>query len=198
MVRALMLAFKMLLTLIEPSKRVSSRAYLEDATNSESPSPTSSPNLHLSLEATHRSQNQSHPSPGLKPIIRTPLLMPPPSTALSRVKHRMALYRHYLRSWATLNRQSLQLAIRLAIFAAKVLSITKPCGPVATREAVWWPLIGLAALELALGNRLGWRHAGFFAVVHVLVLVLVVIFGGGLCVINRKGLDEEWRWRDET
>ena len=115
--------------------------------------------------------------------------MPPPSTSLSRFRHRVSLYQHHTRSWATLNQQSFQLALRLLIFAAKVATITKPCWPVATRETVWWPLTSLAALELALGNKLRWKLTLMFAVAHTLVLTWVLLFSGaGLCMVERKGV----------
>jgi len=53
----------------------------------------------------------------------------------------------------------------------------------------------LAALELAMGNKLRWRLVVFFAVVHALVLTLVLNFSSaGLCVRERRrGLvDNEW------
>ena len=190
------------LTKAEPTKRPNPRTYLEDATNSDSPSPSAE--TQLMFESSHHGSNPSLPSPSLKSAaIHTPLLMPPPTTALSRIQHRVAVYHHYLQSWVTLNRQSLQLATRLLIFVAKVLSITKPCGPVATRESIWWPLMSLAALELGLGNRLSGRGTLFFATFHVLVLGWVVRVSGmgGLCAIDTKALAEDndgWRWRDEA
>ena len=85
--------------------------------------------------------------------------------------------------------QSLFLLFKLAIFLLKMLSITKPCSPLATREAVWWPVMGLAALELAVGNTLGLRITAGLAGIHVLALAAVVRFGGGFCVRN-------WTWDD--
>lgn len=75
-----------------------------------------------------------------------------------------------------------------------MLSITKPCSPLVTREVVWWPLMLLAALELALGNNIGWGGMGILGLVHVLALGLVMQFGGGLCV-GHRGLN--WTWRDD-
>lgn len=189
----------MLLKQAEPSKRMNTRAYREDAANSEDVSPSHSPNRQLALEASHRPPNLPQTPTSLKPTISTPLLMPPPSTPASQFRHQLSLYHHYASSWIALNRQSLHLGLRLAIFAAKVLTITKPCGPVATREVVWWPLMGIAAVELALGSRLAWRVIIVFSLIHILTLVWVTrLGGGGLCTVKRAGLDDNWRWRDET
>jgi hypothetical protein len=54
--------------------------------------------------------------------------------------------------------------------------------------------MSLAALELALGNKMGWVVMGILGIVHALVLGTVMQFGGGLCV-SQRGLN--WGWRDE-
>lgn len=185
------------LTEIEPTKR--SRPYVEDPSTSEIPSPNNSPSHQLTLESAFGLPNQTHPATLIKPTINTPLLMPPPSTPYSRLQHRVALIEHHTRSWARHNRHSLYLATRLFIFAVKVTTITKPCGSVATREAVWWPLMSLAALELALGNKLRWRYVIIFASVHALLLGWVLMFStAGLCVVERKSVltTEHWNVED--
>jgi hypothetical protein len=108
-------------------------------------------------------------------------------------KHRMELQRHYFNSWARRNQQALHLILKLFIFLVKMLSITKPCAPLVMREVVWWPLTSLAALELALGNKIGWGGMGILGLVHALVLGVVMQFGGGLC--SQRGLN--WAWGDE-
>jgi hypothetical protein len=106
----------------------------------------------------------------------------------------MILQRHYLNAWIRRNRQALLLSLKLSVFLVKMLSITKPCAPLVMREVVWWPLMSLAALELALGNKMGWVVMGILGIVHALVLGTVMQFGGGLCV-SQRGLN--WGWRDE-
>lgn len=171
------------------SKRVRSAAYLEDASSSE-PSPNPSPSAQLTLEAQRsRSHNRS---PSRFPSIKTPLLMPPPATTMSTFKHRITLYQHHLASWARLNRHALLIGIKLLIFLVKMISLTRPCLPAATREVIEYPLFGLAAFELALGTKTSWRFVSGFAAVHVLVLFWVMRWGGGLCV--RRGLHGEWDW----
>jgi hypothetical protein len=113
--------------------------------------------------------------------IMTPLLMPPPSTRASAFKHRVSLYKHYLISWITLNQQTLYLLLRLTIFFVKVASLTYPCSPVMPKQLIWWPVVGLAALELSLGGKVGWSVMGVLASVHVIVLAGVFGFGRGLC-----------------
>jgi hypothetical protein len=128
------------------------------------------------------------------PTIRTPLLMPPPSTRLSAIQHRLSIYRHYVISWARLNRQTLLLITKLTIFLAKMLSITKPCLPVAARQDVWYPLMTIAALELALGAKITWRTMGFLGAIHLAAILWAVKLGGGLCVDRR--LSGDWGWYD--
>jgi hypothetical protein len=118
--------------------------------------------------------------------------MPPPATRMSTIYHRVSVYQHYLISWAELNRQALLIGSKLLIFLIKMISITRPCLPAATREVVEYPLFGLAALELALGIKTSWRFVSVFAAVHVLALFWVMKWGGGLCV--RSGLHGEWDW----
>jgi serine/threonine protein kinase len=175
-------ASKFGLTDPEP-RRVRSQAYLEDAPLSPSPSP--SPDNQLIHE------NHRRPS---SPTILTPLLMPPPSTYLETIYHRLSLCRHYFLSWTRRNGETLQLIAELSIFLVKMLSITKLCLPAATRESVWYPLMALAALELALRTKIGWKTVATLALVHVSVLVGVMQFGPGLCV----GRDlESWGWGEE-
>lgn len=185
------------LTFLEPTKR--SRPYVEDTSTSDIPSSSEIPSHQLTLESALRLPSQAHSSPLPKPTINTPLLMPPPSTPYSRLRHRVTLIQHHTRSWARHNRHSLYLAFRLLIFAVKVATITKPCGPIATREAIWWPLMSLAALELALGNQLRWRYVVIFASVHALALGWVLIFStAGLCVSQRTRVlvSEHWNVED--
>ncbi|KUJ09580.1 kinase-like protein [Mollisia scopiformis] len=183
----------------EPNKRrVRSGAYIEDASATES-SPTPSPSSQLVIESSHsrsRSQpshNRHNESLSLKPSITTPLLMPPPSTPMSTFKHRISLYKHYLDTWLSRNQQSVTMISKLVIFLIKMLSITKPCAPLVTREAIWWPLMALAAFELAGGNKFGWRGVVGLAVVHFAVLGVVLRVGGGLCV-RERGFGEHWGW----
>lgn len=186
----------------EPNKRrVRSGAYIEDASASE-PSPTPSPRSQLVVESKSHSRSRSQPSRNrqeplsIKPGITTPLLMPPPSTPMSTFKHRISLYQHYLGNWVLRNQQSLHLILKLAIFLIKMLSITKPCSPVATREVVWWPLMGLAAFELAGGNRVGWRGTTALFISHFVILGFVYRLGGGLCV-RGAGFGEHWRFVED-
>lgn len=175
----------------EPSKRVRSGAYIEDAAEPSSPTPSPSPQLVLEVKPHSHSRT---PSPQRKesPLIhpRTPLLMPPPSTPMSRFKHQVSIYKHYADEWAHQNRHALHLSLRLAIFFAKVVSVIKPCAPLATRDVVMWPLILLASLELAVGLDIGWVRVGLF-VAHFVVLAVTMRFGGGLCV-----RDMSWGWTE--
>lgn len=172
------------------SKRVRSAAYLEDASPSSDNSPLPSPSAQLTRESKRSGSHQR--SPSRIPTITTPLLMPPPATPMSTLKHRISLCQHYLVSWASHNRQILLLIVKLVIFLVKMISITRPCLPAATRQVLLYPLVSLAALELALGTKASWRFVSVFAAAHVLMLVWAVRWGGGLC--ERRGLSGEWEW----
>lgn len=175
------------------SKRVRSAAYLEDASSSDS-SPVPSPTAQLTLETQRkRSHNRS---PSRIPTIKTPLLMPPPATLMSTFKHRISLCQHYVFSWATLNQQMLLLLIKILIFLIKLLSITRPCLPIATRQSVYYSLAGLAALELALGAKTSWRVVSMFAAIHVTIVFGVVKWGDGMC--ERRGLHEQWNETEQA
>lgn len=189
-----------LLTRLEPSKRVRSAAYLEDASTSDSPStsPMPSPSTQLIVDASSRAESRPgrghNDSQPIKATLRTPLLMPPPSTRMGAFKNNIELQWHYFQTWYARNRQVRHLIFKLFVFLVKMLSITRPCAPFAMREVVWWPLMSLSALELALGHNIGWGGMGILGLVHVLVLGLVMQFGGGLCV-SQRGLN--WTWRDD-
>jgi hypothetical protein len=117
--------------------------------------------------------------------------MPPQSTGLAAIKHRLINYTHDCLYWADKNSETLQLIAGLSIFLGKMLSITKPCRPAVMREDVWYPLMAAAALELALRTRIGWRTTTMLAVAHVAILWGTMRLGGGLCVDGR--LDGGWR-----
>jgi len=74
-----------------------------------------------------------------------------------------------------------------------MLSITKPCSPLATREILWWPLMLLAGLELALGPKIGLRETLLLALVHIVTLGSVIRLGDGLCVRHRS-VGDDWSW----
>lgn len=181
---------------IEPTKARNAHPYVEEPT-SITPSPNSSPSHQLTVENIHRLPSQPHEEPAIK----TPLLMPPPTTFLTSVTHQLSLYKHYTQTWATHNRQSLQLGTHLIMFVAKVASITKPCDPLATREVVWWPLVVLAALELALAPRVRWRVSSMFTLAHIAMLIWVTkLGGGGLCVKGslHAHFEDDWKHSQNT
>ncbi|KAH8816574.1 kinase-like domain-containing protein [Xylogone sp. PMI_703] len=158
-------------TPVKDPKRVSSAAYIEDAPSDSSPSPTASPNSPrtLDLEHTHSNGNTGHDDK-----LDTPLLMPPPTDWMSDIRHNLRVYNHYAISWAVLNWEILTLLIRLLIFFAKIVSITRPCSPGSPKEAIWYPLFGLATLELALGQKLHWKIVVFLAALHVVTLTTIM------------------------
>jgi len=120
--------------------------------------------------------------------------MAPPTTPLGSFQNRIALYQHYVVSWIHLNQQSLTLLTKLVIFFLKIFSISKPCLPAAARQAIWYPLMFLAALELGIGTKIRWRITASLFFVHVGTLWMVEWFGIGLC---DRELDLRWRFKRE-
>jgi hypothetical protein len=146
-----------------------------------------------------RFPSQSHNSPKVRPSVRTPLLMPPPTSLWARTRHQISLYQHYTRAWVSVNIPYLELILRLMIFAAKIASITKPCGRFAPRQSIWWPLIGFAAFDLSSGQQRGLRASAAFASLHVLVLFWALRFSaGGLCAGGGlpQGFSQDWNKGD--
>ncbi|QSZ32188.1 hypothetical protein DSL72_001759 [Monilinia vaccinii-corymbosi] len=169
-------------------KRVRSSAYFEDAlsdTSSRSSSPT--PSSQLAIEF----RRPRPPSTISKPLITTPLLMPPPTTLISSFKNRISLYRHYIKTWARHNEQSLTLLARVSVFLFKVFMITKPCLSSLARRWIWYPLVIIAAVELGLGTRITWSISGSLLAFHFLVVELFDWFGPGMCN-GRIGVHEHW------
>lgn len=128
-----------------------------------------------------RGRNPSSQSPITK---SRPLLMAPPLTRMSNFKHHLSLYRHRAESWLILNQQTLYLLLRLSVFLLKVVSLTKPCLPLMPREIIFWPLMILAALELLMGNIIGWRGMGLLTTIHALFIGLFLGVGRGICGVR--------------
>jgi serine/threonine protein kinase len=122
----------------------------------------------------------------------TPLLMAPPSTPLSTFQNQIAVYRHHTFTWAVHNHQPLTHGARLVIFVIKMYALTKPCLPLATDPFIAYPLLLLAALELAFGGAIEWRLSGVSLAVHFMVLALMARMNR-LCAGGRA----EWDWEAE-
>jgi len=98
----------------------------------------------------------SRPSSPLRqaPLPRSPpplLPPPPPSTNWGILKQRMQYTYHA-------NVDSFSLFARLALFILKVGTLSRPCFPYALTAEVNFPLLGLAALDLALPSYLETQH----------------------------------------
>lgn len=112
----------------------------------------------------HRDRSQTPP---------TPLLMPPPTTSFTNFRNQLFVYRHHAISWAMLNQQALAHGAKLVIFVIKMYALTRPCLPLAPNPMVAYPLLLLAALELAFGKPMEWRLSGLSLLVHFLVFGLM-------------------------
>lgn len=157
-------------------RRVRSSAHREDAASSherlESSSdstPSASPSVQIQADSQRTANLET---------FKTPLLMAPPTTLLASIYNRLALYEHQVLSWARLNQQSLTLIVKMAIFLLKMWSISRQC---LARQSIWYPLVLLAALELASGTRIRWKVSGALMIIHVGVLWVIERWGGGLC-----------------
>lgn len=115
----------------------------------------------------------------------TPLLMPPPLTPLSSFRHQITVYRHHALSWAVHNHQALFHGAKLVIFVIKMYALTKPCLPRATDPFLAYPLLLLAALELAFGRAIEWRLSGISLAVHFIVLFFMAKMNR-LCASGRE------------
>jgi len=166
-----------------------------DHDRSRTPSPHSSPSQKLILENIPRFPNHSHPSPKMLPSMKTPLLMPPPASIWAKCKHQTSLYQHYTRAWVAVNSSALLSICRLLIFAAKIASMTRPCGSYAPKPSIWWPLVAIAALDLSYGHRNRWRISVGLTLLHVIFLTWSLEFSAtGLCVRGRLRGDFHHDW----
>lgn len=146
--------------------------------------PNPSPTSKTALLYTRRSSSPHKSNP---PNPSSPaLLMPPPSTVISRTKHRLCLLKHNLRLWLTANQHSLTLTARIALFLFKIALMNWHCASSGTaRPEFFYPLVALAAADLSL--RQGWMWHALLMVVHV-VLVEGLVVGGRMCV------GRQWLW----
>lgn len=122
---------------------------------------------------------------------QTPLLMPPPLTPLSNFHHQIAVYRHHAYSWAIHNQQALAHGAKLVIFIIKMYALTKPCLPLATDPFIAYPLLLVAALELAFVSAIDWRISGVSLTVHFAVLAIMAKMNR-LCANGTP----EWEWEN--
>lgn len=85
------------------------------------------------------------------------LLMPPPTTWTSNIRHSLALGLYHL----TAPDQSLPHILRLALFLAKMLTLSRPCWPYTVNPWLGGALVLLAVLDLGAKDdgrrRRGWR-----------------------------------------
>jgi hypothetical protein len=84
-----------------------------------------------------------------------PLLMPPPTTILADVRHRMQLSWLRMRTLIESNTESLVAIIRLGIFVIKIVTMTRPCWPYMININVGIPLMVLAGMDLGILNTGG-------------------------------------------
>ncbi|CAG8973596.1 hypothetical protein HYALB_00009748 [Hymenoscyphus albidus] len=166
----------------EPTKRAFSGAYIEDESMESATHESISSKAETGLireSGRDRIRRTSSHSSSAK---TRPLLMaPPPPTGMANFRHQLSLHRHRAESWLNLNQQTLYMLLRLSVFLLKVLSLTKPCLPLMPRERIFWPLMILAALELLIGNTIGWQGMGLLTTFHAVVMGWFLSLGRRLC-----------------
>ena len=79
--------------------------------------------------------------------------MPPPSTFLGDVRHHTSLARHRAGHFARRNAEQLTFLVKLAIFLAKMATLSRACWPYSVDLGVSAGLVALAALDLGLPLR---------------------------------------------
>jgi serine/threonine protein kinase len=162
---------------ITGSRRVTSAAYSEDAVDEVMSSET--PNHPILI----RKSSSQPPTPA-------PLLLPPTMTRRGRAKVWLTVQQHQFHQWVHLNQYFLNLAMKFAIFVIKVISLTKPCLPIATSTLLAYPLICLAAIDL--GFRTPMQVSIVLFAVHG-IIVGIAAQKGALCA---ERIVDHWHWDD--
>ena len=70
------------------------------------------------------------------------------------------------------------MVVKITVFFVKVVSLTQPCMPVAPKLSVYYPVLGLAILDF---TAPGLTPTVVLGAAHIALLLLIRIFGGGLC-----------------
>lgn len=144
--------------------------------------------------------------------VSRPLLLPPPRSRASEMRHNAYLVAMYLLSLIGVQHDVLNHLFRLSFFLVKFMSVMRPCWPYMTRLEVSVPLIMIAALDLRVPDpstsvmarrtvageiQFGpsrFRGMGWSMVLLVLHLAVVWIVGrwDALCVTTSRDIWESW------
>jgi hypothetical protein len=87
-------------------------------------------------------------------------------------RNQLVVYRHHAFSWAMVNQRALAHGAKLVIFVVKMYALTRPCLPLAPNSVIAYPLLLLAALELAFRKPMEWRFTALSLLVHFVLLGL--------------------------
>ncbi|KAI1740373.1 kinase-like domain-containing protein [Xylaria scruposa] len=88
-------------------------------------------------------------SPQRSPTAHTPLLMPAPVGPLGTLSHQAALCQHHITTFTRAHSGSISLFWKLSLFLFKIVSLTRVCWPFMVSLGIGIPLLGAAALDLA-------------------------------------------------
>lgn len=87
------------------------------------------------------------------PAPSPPLLMPPPTTFWGDIKHMGSLSWHIICQFYNNNEEGIVFLLRLGLFLGKMASLARMCWPFAARFEISTPLLGVAAMDLAMPRR---------------------------------------------
>jgi len=134
--------------------------------------------------------------------------MPPPTTFLGDVRHRGSVAQHHARLFLAQHAEPAESLLRLGLFLAKMVTLSRPCWPYMVNWRVGAALVAVAGMDLGIpvrrgvalprqpptsgppdrdegatafgGGRRDWRVSAVLLAVHFLVLAAVSRWGA-LC-----------------
>jgi serine/threonine protein kinase len=104
-----------------------------------------------SQDSLQRRTREGSVSPSIDQM-ETPLLMPPPSTFLSGVRHRVIIAQHQSLHFLWRYQDILSFASRLLVFLIKMASVARPCWPYTLSLGIGTGLVALAGADLGLAE----------------------------------------------
>ncbi|KAK3385394.1 kinase-like domain-containing protein [Podospora didyma] len=108
-----------------------------------------SPERSIGIRGTARNGTNTNTSPMPSPaIITTPLLMPPPTTRLERIKHHAELRRYQFMHWLDYHAAPPGSFLRLTLLGVKVFSMSWFCWPYSSNLGLLSSVFALAVLDL--------------------------------------------------
>lgn len=105
---------------------------------------------------TPQPENEVETEPKRDEPGRSPhLLMAPPRTRLQELRYRTEVYAYRIMGIAGLGDSMVNYSVRMALFVAKLVALTRPCWPYMVRAEVGIPLVAMAAMDLRVPDAAG-------------------------------------------